>query len=158
MSIEDWNPASKRSIPIDVAVARVAAAAAVCDRHGVLLTGRCENLIHGVDDLDDTITGCAAYRAAGAHVAYAPGLTVLADGARVVEAVPGPHNVLALRNGPSVPELASVGVRRVSTGGSLAWAAYGALVAAATELKEQGTSTYLDRALPRGVRNQAFTN
>jgi hypothetical protein len=44
----------------------------------------------------------------------------------------------------------------VSTGGSLAWAAYGALVDAATELRDQGTSTYIDRVLPRAIREAAF--
>ena len=66
-------------------------------------------------------------------------------------------NVLALRNRPSVPQLAQAGVRRVSTGGSLAWAAYGALVVAAAELRDSGTSTYLDRALPQPLRDAAFT-
>jgi 2-methylisocitrate lyase-like PEP mutase family enzyme len=64
--------------------------------------------------------------------------------------------VLVSRDGPTVPQLAEVGVRRVSTGGSLAWAAYGALVNAATELRDGGTSGYLDRALPRAVRDAAF--
>jgi 2-methylisocitrate lyase-like PEP mutase family enzyme len=55
-----------------------------------------------------------------------------------------------------VPELAGVGVRRVSTGGALAWAAYGALVAAAAELQATGTSTYLDGALRPDLRAAAF--
>lgn len=156
ISIEDFNPATGAVDPIDLATARVAAAAEACGRHGITLTGRCENLLYGVADLDDTIERLRAYRAAGAHVAYAPGLVTLDDVARVVSAVPGPHNVLALRQGPSVPELSSVGVRRVSTGGSLAWAAYGALAAAANELLEQGTSSYLDAALSGGIRKQAF--
>jgi 2-methylisocitrate lyase-like PEP mutase family enzyme len=53
-----------------------------------------------------------------------------------------PVNVLALRAGPSIGELASVGVRRVSTGSGLARAAYGAFVAAAEELRDSGTSGY----------------
>jgi 2-methylisocitrate lyase-like PEP mutase family enzyme len=65
-----------------------------------------------------------------------------------VESVAKPSNVLATRNGPSIPELAALGVRRVSTGGALARAAYGALIAAARELQSAGTSTYLDRAVP----------
>ena len=43
-------------------------------------------------------------------------------------------NVLAGVDGPDVAELATVGVRRVSTGGALAFAAYGALATAAREL------------------------
>jgi len=156
ISIEDFNPATGAIDPIDVATERVAAAAEACNRHGIVLTGRCENLLFGLADLDDVIERLRSYRAAGAHVAYSPGLFKLEDVARVVEAVPGPHNVLAVRKGPSVAELGSVGARRVSTGGSLAWAAYGGLVAAAKELADEGTSNYLLGAIPHDLRVQAF--
>ena len=43
-----------------------------------------------------------------------------------------------------------------STGGSLAWVAYGALVAAARELGEAGTTSYLATALPAQLRDAAF--
>jgi 2-methylisocitrate lyase-like PEP mutase family enzyme len=61
--------------------------------------------------------------------------------------VDAPVNVLAMRGGPPVSELESLGVRRVSTGGGLARAAYGALIAAGRELKTTGTYTYLDSAV-----------
>jgi 2-methylisocitrate lyase-like PEP mutase family enzyme len=54
-----------------------------------------------------------------------------------------------------VAELASVGVRRVSTGSSLAGAAYGALVAGARELLDEGTSSYAG-GLPREALKAAF--
>jgi 2-methylisocitrate lyase-like PEP mutase family enzyme len=156
VSIEDYDPASGRIEPVEVAVERVAAAAGVCTSHGMVLTGRAENHLYGSTDLDDTIARLTAYRDAGATCLYAPGLADPGDIARLVEAVGAAVNVLALRDGPTVAQLAGIGVRRVSTGGSLAWAAYGALVAAATELRDTGTSTYLDRALPRPVRDAAF--
>jgi 2-methylisocitrate lyase-like PEP mutase family enzyme len=156
VSIEDYDPEAGSVYPAGVAAERVAAAAAECDRHGVVLTGRAENHLYGAGGLDDTIARLVAYREAGAGCLYAPGLSDLGDIARLVREVGAPVNVLALRDGPSVPELAGVGVRRVSTGGSLAWAAYGALVTAATELRDQGTSTYLDRALSRPDRAAAF--
>ena len=156
MSLEDYDPTADRLDTVDVAAERVAAAAEVCRRHGVVLTGRAENHLHGVTDLDDTIARLRAYRDAGAEALYAPGLVDIDQIARVVRAVGAPLNVLALRRGPSVPELAAVGVRRVSTGGSLAWSGYGGLVAAASELQEHGTSTYLDAALPWAVRTAAF--
>ena len=121
-----------------------------------MLTGRAENHLYGVGDLDDTVTRLRAYRDAGATVLYAPGLIDIEQIARVVREVDAPINVLGMRRAPSVPELAAVGVRRVSTGGSLAWAAYGALAIAARELQTDGTSTYLDHALPRDVRAAAF--
>jgi 2-methylisocitrate lyase-like PEP mutase family enzyme len=157
LSIEDYNPATQRLEPVEVAAERIAAAAAVCARHGMVLTGRAENHLYGVNDLDDTIARLVAYREAGAACVYAPGLSSLADIGRVVTETGAPANVLALRHGPSVPELASAGVRRVSTGGALAWAAYGALVTATTELLEKGTSTYLAGAVPSRLRKAAFS-
>jgi 2-methylisocitrate lyase-like PEP mutase family enzyme len=73
-----------------------------------------------------------------------------------VEGTGAPVNVLALRDGPSVPELAAIGVRRVSTGGALTFAAYGALAQGARELLDQGTSTYTGRALSADDRRAAF--
>jgi 2-methylisocitrate lyase-like PEP mutase family enzyme len=155
-SIEDYDPVRERLDPLPEAVARVAAAAEVGRSHGLVVTARAENHLYGVDDLDDTITRLRAYREAGAHVVYAPGLARLDDIARVVREVDLPVNVLALRSGPSVRQLASVGVRRVSTGGALAWAAYGALVAAGNELLESGTSEYSESTVERSLRRRAF--
>lgn len=158
VSIEDYDPATGRIDPVEVAVERIAAAASVCAEYGMVLTGRAENHLYGFADLPDTIARLTAYRDAGAACLYAPGLRDLSDIARVVREVDTAVNVLALRDGPTVPQLAEAGVRRVSTGGSLAWAAYGALVHAATELRDIGTSTYLDRALPRPLRDAAFSS
>lgn len=156
VSIEDYDPATGRVEPRQAAAERIAAAAGVCTGYGMVLTGRAENHLYGTGDLHDTIARLAAYRDAGATCLYAPGLTDLDDIARVVAEVGAAVNVLALRDGPTVPQLADIGVRRVSTGGSLAWASYGALVDAAAELRDSGTSTYLDRALPRPLRDAAF--
>lgn len=141
-SIEDWDPAVGTIDPVTTAAERVAAAAEATRAHGMVLTARAENLLHGITDLDDTIARLVAYRAAGADVLYAPGLADTATIARVVAAVGAPVNVLALGSGPSVPELTAAGVRRVSIGGSLARAAYGALVRGARELLGPGTSGY----------------
>lgn len=115
-SIEDYDPDSGRIDPIDEAAERVAAAAEAPRAHGLVLTARAENCLYGIEDLADTITRLCAYRYAGADVVYAPGLTDLDDIATLVREVGVPVNVLARQNGPSVAELKSVGVRRVSTG------------------------------------------
>jgi 2-methylisocitrate lyase-like PEP mutase family enzyme len=157
-SIEDYNPATGTMDDVDVAAERVAIAADAA--HGLparlVLTGRAENHIRGVDDLDDTIARLLAYRDAGADVVYAPGLRELDQIERVVEAVGIPVNVLALPTGPSVAELASVGVRRVSTGSALASAAYGALTAGAQELLGEGTSRYAERGVSRDALDAAL--
>jgi 2-methylisocitrate lyase-like PEP mutase family enzyme len=143
-SIEDHDPAAGRVEELGLAVEHVTIAveATRALEDPMVLTARAENHIRGVDDLDDTIARLSAYRDAGADVVYAPGLTELEQISAVVTAVGIPLNVLALSSAPSVPQLASAGVRRVSTGSLLAGAAYGTLVAAAQELLSQGTSSY----------------
>ena len=137
-SIEDWNPVTKAIDPLDVAVERVGAAAAGAARSGLVLTARCENHLHGVNDLDDTIARLQAYAAAGAEVVYAPGLVDTDQITEVVGAVGVPVNVLILPGGPSVDQLAAAGVRRVSTGSLLSRISHGAMVAAAEKLRDTG--------------------
>jgi 2-methylisocitrate lyase-like PEP mutase family enzyme len=159
-SIEDYDPAADRIDDVGLAAERVAEAAEVAHAlaEPMVLTGRAENHIRGVDDLGDTIARLLAYRDAGADVVYAPGLADLGQIAGVVEAVAAPVNVLALPAGPSLAELASAGVRRVSTGGLLAGAAYGALIAGAGELLTDGTSRYGQSAVSREALKAAFAS
>jgi 2-methylisocitrate lyase-like PEP mutase family enzyme len=154
-SIEDYDPATGSIDDVQIAAERVAAAAEAAHSLAdpMVLTGRAENNIRDVDDLDDTITRLVAYRDAGADVVYAPGLRDIDQIRAVVEAVRAPVNVLALPGGPRVAELAAVGVRRVSTGSALAGAAYGALLAGARELLDEGTSRYASA----GVSGEALT-
>jgi 2-methylisocitrate lyase-like PEP mutase family enzyme len=135
VSIEDWDPATSSIDPLDVAVDRVAAAVQAADDHGIVLTARAENHIHEVDDLEDTIQRLVAFRRAGAHCLYAPGLTSIVDISRVVREVDAPVNVLMLPGGPSLAELEAIGVRRVSTGGALARTAYASIEGATADLR-----------------------
>ncbi len=152
-SIEDYDPATDAIVAIEAAAERVAVAA---EATSLVLTARAENHLHGIHDLDDTIARLLAYRDAGADVVYAPGLADLASISRVVEEVGIPVNVLALPNGPNVSELAATGVRRVSTGGALANAAYGALLTGGEELRDEGTSRYSERGAPADALRTAF--
>lgn len=156
VSIEDYDPVTGAIDPISVASERVAAAAQVTRQHGIVLTARAENLLYRAGDLANTIERLRAYRAAGADVVYAPGLTRFDEIARVIAEVDAPMNILLRPSCPSVPELARAGVRRVSTGGALAWTAYGALVRAARELSEAGSLSSLDRLMSREDRKAAF--
>jgi 2-methylisocitrate lyase-like PEP mutase family enzyme len=157
-SIEDYDPGTQSVDPLELAAERVAVAVEAA--HGLaepmVLTARAENHIRSLDDLDDTIARLVAYRDAGADCVYAPGLADLDQIAAVVNAVGIPVNVLALPGGPSISELASVGVRRVSTGGLLASVAYGALLAGAAELRDEGTSTYGTGGASRDALAGAF--
>lgn len=140
-SIEDWSADGIRPLP--EAVERMQAAASAAEGR-VVLTGRAENFFRGIPDLDDTITRLQAYQEAGADVLYAPGLSTLDEVRAVVSSVDRPVSVLARPGLPSVAELASVGVARISVGGAFAQAAYGALVRAARELQGEGTFGYAE--------------
>ena len=134
-----------------LAVERVAAAAeaAHAGRVHLVLTARAENHLHGRDgrdDLDDTIARLRAYGEAGADVLYAPGLTRIEDIRRVVAEAGRPVNVLVHPGAPPVKALAEAGVKRVSIGGSFAFAAIDAVARAARELLEDGTYGFLEPA------------
>ncbi len=141
-SIEDFSGNEADPIyELRLAAERVAAAAqaAHAGRAHVVLTARSENHLHGRDDLEDTIARLQAFQEAGADVLYAPGLTTADQIRRVISAVDRPVNVLARPGAPTIAQLAELGVSRVSVGGAFAFAAIGAVVEAARELREQGT-------------------
>jgi 2-methylisocitrate lyase-like PEP mutase family enzyme len=141
LSIEDYDPATGALDAREAAAERVRAAAEAAHAHGMTLTARAEGILMGLGDLDDAIGRLRAYRDVGADVVYAPLLSDLGDIARVVDEVGLPVNVLVLPGGPTVAQLAEVGVRRISTGSLLATVADQALTTAATELRDSGTIT-----------------
>lgn len=115
-----------------------------------MLVARAENFLHGRADLDDTIRRLQAFEAAGADVLFAPGLTRADDIRRVCAAVSRPVNVIMGLMGVahSVAELTEMGVRRISVGSALTRAALGAFVRAAREIRERGTFTFAEEAIP----------
>ena len=147
-SVEDYSGDADDIYELSLARERVAAAveAAHAGPVRLVLTARAENFIRGKPDLADTIARLVAYQEAGADVLYAPGLTSADDIREVIEAVDAPVNVLAVRGAPTVSELAGLGVARISVGGAFAFAAFGGLLEAAEELRDQGTYGYLKRA------------
>lgn len=155
-SIEDWNPATGSIDPIGIAVERVGAAVTGAAKTGLVLTARCENHLHGISDLDDTIARLKAYVGAGAEVVYAPGLADLGEIARVVNEVGVPVNVLILPGGPSVAQLGQAGVRRISTGGLLSSIAKGAMVLAAERLRDDGVVNTTEPFLNRNFAAEAL--
>jgi methylisocitrate lyase len=126
-------------LDLGLAVERMRAARAAIDQDasGVILVGRCEGYLVGQPDLAATIARLEAYAEAGAHCLYAPGPRTGEEIAAIVKALaPLPINVLLREPGPTVAELANLGVRRVSTGGALAFTAWRAFTAAAKALAD----------------------
>jgi 2-methylisocitrate lyase-like PEP mutase family enzyme len=129
---------------------RAAAEAAHCGPTTFVLTARAENYLHGRPDLADTIARLQAYQEAGADVLFAPRVVDPVELRQLLGAVDLPVSVLATPGAPGVGELAELGVSRVSVGGAIALAAYGAAVKAATELRDEGTYGYRDLATVGG--------
>jgi 2-methylisocitrate lyase-like PEP mutase family enzyme len=152
-SIEDATGDPVRPIyDFGLAVERVHAAVEVARSLPVpfLLTARAENLLHGRLDLEDTIRRLQAFEKAGADVLYAPGLRDLATIGTVVSSVGRPLNVVATTLDPSITlgQLAEVGVKRVSVGGSLSRLALAAFLEGAREMKDRGGFTWIRDTVP----------
>src|SRR6202046_1521362 len=146
LSVEDSpNNATTPLYDFDLSVARMKAARAAIDRAGGegVLTGRAENFIRGVPDLDDAIRRLKAYAAAGADCLYAPGIRTREQIEAVVKAVATkPANFLTSgAYGFTVDDIAAMGVRRISVGGSLARVAMHAFIKVASEIARMASST-----------------
>jgi 2-methylisocitrate lyase-like PEP mutase family enzyme len=154
-SIEDFTGDATNPIyDFDLAVERVRAAAEMA--HGMpvpfLLTARAENLLHGRNDMADTIRRLQAYEAAGADVLYAPGLRNLAEVRQVVGAVKRPFNVVTGWLDPDITaaQLADAGARRISVGGALSRLALAAFVNAGRAMQAEGSFAWMREMAPIG--------
>jgi 2-methylisocitrate lyase-like PEP mutase family enzyme len=154
-SVEDYSGQTSDTIyELEPAAERVRAAveaAHAAPGGPLVVTARYEGFLHGRTDVGEAIARLQAYQEAGADVLFAPGPVDPETVSAIVAAVDRPVNVLARKGAPPVSELGKLGVSRISVGGALAFAAIGELVAAARELREQGTYGYFDR-MAEGVR------
>jgi methylisocitrate lyase len=148
LSIEDsTGDANEPLYAFDLAVERVRAARRAIDMSGtgILLTGRSEGFVVGRPDLEETIRRLEAYAEAGADCLYAPRIETTEQVSAVVAAVaPKPVNLLANAPFITVVEAASLGVRRISVGGTLARTAWAGFLAAAEEIAVDGTFSRFD--------------
>jgi len=159
LSIEDYTGDNAKPLfDRALAVERIKAArkAIDADKSGVLLTGRCEAFLRGVKDMNLVIDRLTAYAEAGADCLYAPGISTPEEISTVVKAVhPRPVNLLVGAAG-SLAEIAALGVRRISVGGSLARMAWAGFMKASKEMAEKGTFSEFANGHPGGELNKMF--
>ncbi len=135
---------------IDEAVDRLAAARAAAPGGTFLLNARTDTYFAGTsgDAFAETIERATRYVDAGADCIFVPGVVDADTIRRLATAIPCPLNVVAgLANTIDTPTLFSLGVTRVSLGGSLARAALSGLERAGRELLDAGTLGFLDGAI-----------
>jgi 2-methylisocitrate lyase-like PEP mutase family enzyme len=162
LSIEDaTGDASSPLYDLPLAVERVRAARQAIDESGaeVLLTARAECYLVGHPDaLRESVRRLQAYAEAGAEVLFAPGPHDPAEIKTLVEAArPKPINLLVVRDGLTVADIAALGVRRISVGPALALAAWTGFARAAQILKSEGTFAGLRSLLPYADINELFS-
>jgi len=123
-----------------------------------MLTARSENLLHGRNDLDDTIKRLQAFEAVGADVLYAPGVRNLDTIRTVVSSVGKPFNLVMGFADPTltVEQLSVAGVKRISVGGAMSRFALAAFLRCAREMKERGSFTYVREMAPIKDIRDAF--
>jgi 2-methylisocitrate lyase-like PEP mutase family enzyme len=144
---------------IEEAVERLSAARAAAPTGTFVLNARTDTYFVGVegDVFAETVERCARYLEAGADCVFVPGVVEADDIRRLAAAIPGPLNVVAgLANTIDAPTLFSLGVVRVSLGGSLARASLSLLERAGRELVEHGTLGFLDGAISYADLQQRF--
>lgn len=136
ISIEDWS--GNYMYDAGLAVERLQASRAAIDAvdPAVMLIGRNENFRVPGMSISDSIARAVAYAEAGADCLFVPFILDRGAIAELVAAVsPKPVNVVVHAYDDRIRELAMLGVRRVSVGGSLAKLIWAAFDEAANKLK-----------------------
>jgi 2-methylisocitrate lyase-like PEP mutase family enzyme len=144
----------------DLAVKRVRAARDAIDKAGgdVIFTARTEGFIRNRPDLDETIRRLKAFADAGADCLYSPGIKTREEITATIKAVaPKPINFLNARSfGYTVSDLAALGVRRISVGGTLARVAMHAFVASARQIAQEGKFDSFSDIITNAELNKFF--
>jgi len=165
LSIEDFhgdNAAAEPLYDFDLALKRVKAARAAIDKAGgdVVFTARTEGFIKNRADIDETIRRLKAFADAGADCLYSPGIKTREHIEATVKAVGGKAinflNSSAL--GFTVSDLAGMGVRRISVGGSLARVAMHAFIKTATQIAQEGKFDGFEGLISNAELNKFFSD
>ncbi|WP_428961265.1 isocitrate lyase/PEP mutase family protein [Micromonospora fluostatini] len=142
VNLEDTRHDGSGSVrAVDDQCERLAAARSAADAAGVPLyvNARVDTYLRGAGGVDETVARARAYLAAGADGIFVPGVVDPATIGALVAGVEAPLNILAGPSAPPVPELARLGVARVSVGALAAEAAYATVRRAAEEVHGAGT-------------------
>jgi 2-methylisocitrate lyase-like PEP mutase family enzyme len=161
LSIEDFNGNDADPLyDFDLAVRRVRAAREAIDKtkSGVLFTARTEGFIKNRPDMTETLRRLKAFADAGADCLYAPGIKTREQIEAVVKAVaPKPINFLnSGAFGFTVDDLADMGVRRISVGGTLARIAMHAFLKSARDIADHGEFDSFSGVMPNAEFNAFF--
>jgi 2-methylisocitrate lyase-like PEP mutase family enzyme len=103
---------------------------------------------------DETLRRLRAYKEAGADCLFAPGIRDAATIEKLASDLKFPLNILVGPGSPSIPELHKLGVARVSVGSGVMRATLGLAQRSAKELKDHGTYSAMENAVPYDELNR----
>ncbi|MGO9819156.1 MAG: isocitrate lyase/phosphoenolpyruvate mutase family protein [Solirubrobacteraceae bacterium] len=149
--------------PPDLLCAKIEAAKRSAARLGIdlFVNARSDVYLRGLVAADrrvsETLARAERYRAAGADGLFVPGVSDATEIRAIATGQQLPLNVLAWGGLPAGPELASLGVRRLSAGSSICQVVYGQIASLATNFLATGTSAPLmERSLGYADLNALF--
>lgn len=150
-SIEDTRMSEGHpAYELDVAVERIGAAAETARslRDPFVLCARADGVMTGAYDLDEAIERVRGFERAGADLIYVPLVPDTTALKRIIAAVSRPVNALAAGAvaALSVPEIAAIGVRRISVGSMVARLAHAAIRDAMQSMLGEGSFAPFSRA------------
>lgn len=136
---------------VDEATARISAARDAAPKGRFVINARTDTYFGaGTGDVfAETIERATRYVEAGADCIFVPGVDHAETIRRLAAEIPAPLNIVAGLTATQLdaPTLFSLGVKRVSLGGSIARAALSLVERAGRELLESGTLGFLDGAI-----------
>lgn len=147
MNLEDITPKDGRLVDIPKQVKKIHAVRKVARAAKIafVLNARVDVYLRKVGEPEgrfgETVRRANAYREAGADCLFIPGVSDGDTIGRLVRAIHGPINILAVPGTPPIAELERLGVRRVSVGAGPMRATFGLTQRIARELLERGTYT-----------------
>ncbi|MDX3004929.1 isocitrate lyase/phosphoenolpyruvate mutase family protein [Kribbella solani] len=155
-NIEDYD--GRELYDVQLAVDRITAAREAAGPDFVLTARTDGQLLRTPPTLAESIDRANRFHAAGADCVYVPGVNDLETIGTLVRELDAPLNVvLGLgRSTLTVAGLQSVGVTRISLGGSIARSALAFIRRSAEELATHGTITFAADQIPQADLNQLF--
>ena len=147
-------------IEIQKAADRIRAASEAAALSGMVVNARTDVYWlggSGDEAFAETVGRANAFRDAGADCLFVPGVKDPDLIRRLVTEINGPLNILAGEGSPDIATLASLGVRRVTFGATIARAAYATLERAAMELATSGTYGFMAHSAVHGDMNRLLS-
>lgn len=163
-NIEDYS--GNADVPLfdaQLAADRIRAAREMADlaKAPFTLTARTDcYLANREEPFSEAVRRANLYREAGADCLFVPGVTDIKTIRALVQEINGPLTVvMGLAGAPiHVADLQTIGVRRISIGGSLSRSVFALIRRAAQEMRECGSFTFSEEQIPDGELCRFFAS